>query len=428
MPPVTRKRYRPLRRDRFLHKWSGLPYVASGSNAIGGTQITVSEGHPWTAQSSFEGEDVGGDFYTISRKYGDRRGKIHDVQPQYTFGQPSEAYYYHGPLNALPTAFIGSGSTNQGLHAFDDRHFPQDESYSDDILMGYGSTAIARCKPTSSPANLSVGLAELFREGLPSLIGARTWETRAKDYRSSGDEFLNYQFGWLPLVSEIKDTANAIRNGNDLMKQYERDAGRLVRRGYEFPLEREVTTYPGYNSVYTVPRTLYAGWYSNGSESRLAGFREREITRKIWFKGAFTYYLPSDYASRSKVDRAALFASDILGLEITPETIWNLAPWSWAADWVTNIGDVMSNVSDFASDGLVLRYGYLMEHTIIKDTYTVTGAELKGYGPTTISNTFITEVKKRRRATPFGFGLDEGSFTPRQVAILAALGISRGPR
>jgi hypothetical protein len=196
-------------------------------------------------------------------------------------------------------------------------------------------------------------------------------------------------------------------------------------------LERETTTtqVTSNQDVWTDwNRALLGRWYAGGSKPPLKSFLEREITRKIWFKGAFTYFLPTGYESRNRVDRAALFASEILGLEITPETIWNLTPWSWAADWVSNIGDVMSNVSDFASDGLVLRYGYLMENTIIKDTYTVTGTDLHRYGPTTIQNTFITEVKKRRRATPFGFGLDEGSFTPRQTAIIAALGISRGPR
>jgi hypothetical protein len=268
-----------------------------------------------------------------------------------------------------------------------------------------------------------------MREGIPHLMGSQLWETRAKDLSTYGGEYLNYEFGWRPLISDIKDTANAIRNGNELLKQYERDSGRLVRRGYDFPLMREVTTTElPTPEVFMSTNVLLGGWYANGSAARCKRFLEREITRKIWFRGAFTYYLPGDYNSRSKLDRAATYASDILGLEITPETIWNLTPWSWAVDWFTNVGDVMSNVSDFAADGLVLQYGYLMEHTIIKDTYTVTGADLVGYGPTTVRSTFITEVKKRRRATPFGFGFDMNALSTRQIAILAALGISRAPR
>lgn len=426
--PRTRKRVRPLRRDSFRYGWGGWNAPRDGTVRIDGTQMTVSEGHPWTGDG-FKGEDVGGNFYSIQRRYGDGRSSLNNPQPQYIFGTPAPyTMFYYGPLYAAQPAIVGTGHNLYGLHEFKESVFPPDLSYSDSYLNGLGATAIANCKPTSSPANLSVGIAELVREGIPRALGANLWESRAKDFRRYGDEYLNYQFGWLPLVNDIKDTASAISNASKLMKQYERDSGRLVRRGYDFPLIRETETIPARNEVFMANNVLKGDWYANGSASRCRGFREREITRKIWFRGGFTYYLPSDYDSRSKLDRASLFATDILGLEITPETIWNLTPWSWAVDWGTNIGDVMANISDFAADGLVLRYGYLMENTIIKDTYTVTGADLVGYGPTTIRTTFVTEVKKRRRATPFGFGFDMTKLNSRQIAILAALGISRVPR
>jgi hypothetical protein len=276
-------------------------------------------------------------------------------------------------------------------------------------------------------------MAELIREGLPSMIGHQTWENRAKDYRDLGGEYLNVVFGWQPLVSDVKATYEAIAKWDKLIAQYERDAGKLVRRRYEFPLEKTLDmtdiTPTGGADLYLANRVLPVNFTADGvgrSNRRL--FREREITRKTWFSGGFTYHLPDDYHSRNEIRRVAAQASDVLGLEITPEVLWNLAPWSWAVDWFTNVGDVLSNVSDMASDGLVLRYGYLMETTIIKDTYTNVGANLLGYGRRPIKATFITEVKKRRRATPFGFGLTWDSLSPRQLAIIAALGISRGPR
>lgn len=428
MPPTTRRRKRRLRTDAYRLNVS--PTKGSGTVYVDGTQVTTSEGHPWN-NSGFKGVDVGGDFYTISRKYGDGRREISDPQPQYIFGNPGDAYFYYGPLYAHPPSNApGNGDNNYGPMYFPESNFPPDLSSSNAVLDGKGATAIANCKPTSSPANLSEAIGELMRDGIPHLIGHRLWESRAKDYRHYGDEYLNYQFGWLPLVNDVKSLASSIANGNDLMKQYERDAGRLVRRSYEFPLERTVSVSDlPFPEVQMASRPLFGGWYAGGSPTPgMKKTLEREIVRRTWFKGAFTYYLPSGYDSRNKLDRAALYAKQVLGLEITPETIWNLTPWSWAADWFGNIGDVAANVSDYISDGLVLRYGYLMEHTIIKDTYTLTGANLLRYGKRTFTNTFITEVKKRRRATPFGFGLNEANFTTRQKAIIAALGISRGPR
>jgi len=68
-----------------------------------------------------------------------------------------------------------------------------------------------------------------------------------------------------------------------------------------------------------------------------------------------------------------------------------------------------------------------MDHTIIKDTYTLSGVHLKGYGRRPITSTFSTEIKKRRHATPFGFGL-EGGLTARQLSIIAALGLTKFKR
>jgi len=120
-------------------------------------------------------------------------------------------------------------------------------------------------------------------------------------------------------------------------------------------------------------------------------------------------------------------ARKILGLELTPENIWAITPWSWAVDWFTNAGSVIKNYQAFALDGLVMRYGYIMEHVVTKNTYYHVGPILNCWGdsdaPTPMC--FVTETKKRRRATPFGFGLTMAGLTTRQKAITAALGISR---
>jgi len=89
----------------------------------------------------------------------------------------------------------------------------------------------------------------------------------------------------------------------------------------------------------------------------------------------------------------------------------------------------MTNISAFSRDQLVLRWGYMMAAETIIDTHSVV-CGLRGYEGQTLSQTFTTTVKKRVRATPFGFGLDPGwkDFSDRQKAILGALGISRVSR
>jgi hypothetical protein len=118
--------------------------------------------------------------------------------------------------------------------------------------------------------------------------------------------------------------------------------------------------------------------------------------------------------------------ADRLGLDPSPDTVWNLAPWSWAADWFTNAGDVVSNLSDFASGGLVMAYGYMMEHSSVTDSYRL--ADHTGLIPMMgkpRSLDVVTETKLRIRANPFGFGVAWDGLSPFQLSILAALGLSR---
>lgn len=399
-------------------------YDKYSARVITGTQITESEGHPWKYNSHFRGADVGGPFRTEKNYVDDPRG-IESPSPMYSLDGVYDIYRYRyfGPVDVdLYTSLPG----------------PPNIESSDAALNALGATAIARCKPTSSAASLSVALGELFNEGLPRVVGHSLWETRLKDIRKSGDEYLNVQFGWLPLVDDVKSVATAVSNSEKIMRQYERDAGRVVRRRYEFPLIRETSspvlvraqTHPFFPGVSASPgglssAMLRAWGATSTSLSTIPMYSETSKEIRRWFSGAFTYYLPRGYNSRNKVAKAAEWMDKVLGIELTPETLWNLTPWSWAADWVGNIGDVLSNVSDYSTDGLVLRYGYMMEHSISKITYILPNVAFKGRPPVTITQTHVREVKKRVAASPFGFGLTFDSFSTKQKAILAALGITR---
>jgi hypothetical protein len=148
----------------------------------------------------------------------------------------------------------------------------------------------------------------------------------------------------------------------------------------------------------------------------------RKTTLKRWFEGCFTYYLP-----KSGFARDWALTNHMVGLDITPEVMWELTPWSWAADWVVNTGVLAKNASAFSTDGLVMPYAYMMEHKTSSVSYQLSNFGYKSYpGKQVLRQTFVSEVKSRRTATPFGFGLSFEELTPRQVAILTALGMSRG--
>jgi len=208
------------------------------------------------------------------------------------------------------------------------------------------------------------------------------------------------------------------------MEQALRDSGRVVRRRYSFPPISSIdeTVTEGLSAA-KVAGSDRSSLYNDAELFKGRVTRIRETTKAQWFSGAFTYHLP-DYGSG--LLGQARQANQLLGLSVTPEVMWNLTPWSWAVDWFSNVGDVIHNVQQMASNGLVLRYGYIMEHSIVSDTYMFsgpTGFKSSGVNPLVVK--VVTETKLRRKATPFGFGLSLGGLSFAQKAILAALGMSR---
>ncbi len=394
--------------------------------------MTVSEGHPFHSQLR-SGADLGGDFFTTRSYFAGKPAKDsrHFIQVRYSLNGdgrvPFATREYTGPV--LPGFQWRTGLVP---------NWPPSAASSASALDKKGAEAIARCKPTNSVADVSTFLSELVKDGLPSLVGHQLWKNRLRPHKfnptrpdglkrigkSSGDEYLNYQFGWQPLLSDITKFLDGVRSADAVLSQYERDAGRVVRRRYNFPIESSTSEL--ILAVNQLPELFGAdsGIYKDATGGRVT--RTRETVRRTWFSGAFTYHLPSGYDSRVALERYALLA-DRLGTAPTPDTLWELAPWSWAVDWFTNTGDVISNLSDFVTGGLVMRYGYLMEHTIVKDTYTLTGSSLQSgrYRDVAPPLTLVTETKQRRQANPYGFGITWEGLSSFQASILAALGITK---
>lgn len=398
---------------------NGDLFAGSESNVkYSGFQTTESEGHPFN-------KPVGGDFAALRKPAADLSdlGGPFRTSKTEVIGGPKKkreiefdggflgTLIYRGRYGIIPETFPGFNPSDP---------FPPDISSSSDDLIEAGTTAIARTEPTQSVADLSTALGELAKDGLPDLPLIKSLKRRTKIAVDAGSEFLNYAFGWAPLVKDVTSVANAVQQHEEILSQFERDSGRVVRRRYYFPEDTTLEVSDGY------PSTLYCdgGNLTNFFDPGQVGliYRTRRTVRRRWFSGAFTYYLPSDYESRNAMRKNLYQAKKLLGVQLTPETLWNLAPWSWAADWVSNSGDVAHNVSAFASNGLVLRYGYIMETTISTDRY-----EWVGNSPFAPSRsiTFKRTVKQRLPATPYGFGVSWEGLSTFQSAVLGALGISR---
>lgn len=288
-------------------------------------------------------------------------------------------------------------------------------------MNALGATAISRCEPTSPLVGLGTALGELRRDGLPSVKIASLKE-RNRRLRAAGQDYLNYEFAWKPFLADVRGLADAVVKSHDEIQRYKAQANKPIHRTYEFPLvtsgsvdELLANTKPA------GPKISSSTWnLSGGPLSRSYSKRTR-----TWFSGSFLVHMPISDDQMAKVRRHYQQANHLLGIAPTPDVIWNLTPWSWLADWFTNTGDILSNVRAFAVDGLVMRYGYIMQETKSTTTYQLLNSEWVN-GVSTSPSLIIERVnQKRLPATPFGFGLTWDSFTPRQLAILAAIGVTR---
>lgn len=286
------------------------------------------------------------------------------------------------------------------------------------LINSYGSRAISATAPTKPAASLTTALGELFRDGLPAIPGLQV--LRDKSFRSLGSEFLNSEFGLKPLLNDVQDLLKSVVNSTAILEQFRRDSGRIVRRRFSFP--------PEISSHDDPPQAGYGRVMLCGASGAISPVLITNRTvRRVWFSGAYTYYLDVGEDLLSKARYYEQQANLLLGLRLTPEVLWELAPWSWLADWFTNIGSALSNVSLLQEDGLVIRWGYLMCHTVVDKTLT-SSVDFTDGPEISCKVNLRSERKERYRATPFGFGLSLAGLTDRQWAILAALGMTRAPK
>jgi hypothetical protein len=303
---------------------------------------------------------------------------------------------------------------------------------SESSMLAMGATAISRVAPTNPVWDGASAIAEMYGEGklLPKTPLANS---KGHILNSKGDlkdfnianEFLNIQFGYLPLASDILSLRDTAEKSEKILSQLEKDSGRTIRRQYEFP-EQELAGRGPYGDTGSYPVMLGGAVPSAYEVGRGTWSLSYKRTRSRRFSGAFTYHLPPKGTWRRKMSEL----DHLYGVRPGIDTAWNAVPFSWLADYYGNMGDVLKNITAFAQDGLVLKYGYLTSVTEDLGTWNW-DYPVRRDGDrntwTTYRGTMQISCRTVNRvpANPYGFGPTGVPLTGRQKAIVAALGLSR---
>ncbi len=289
---------------------------------------------------------------------------------------------------------------------------------SDSFLSDLGAKQILYNLPTQPLVGIGQTLAELKREGIPHTRSLGSF--RSYSPRKGGEDYLNWQFGFRPVIQDIYDLANSIDTADKQWRSYVKGASKLQRRHFEFPTIRSSTTTtvasPG-SSYPLLPTTI-----ASGQSSPL--YRTRSVVTKRRFSAAYAYALPQGSQSTIAAVRKVKQYQQQYGLNIDPLLLWELTPWSWLIDWFLPIGNFVESVSGLILGNTALPWAFISEHSVITDTYERPGFRFVD-GSTLGTFQVVYDYKRRLAANPLGFGVNWADLSPKQLSILAAIGITR---
>jgi len=286
-------------------------------------------------------------------------------------------------------------------------------------LSGIGPRLWKEMNPTKPAVGLGVDIAEI--RDLPHLVKGKLDSMKSlvksvSNPKGLSDWLLAIQFGWKPLLSDIKKCI-------DLYFKLEKRIEFLMRNG-GVPLHRSVPArppvvtdeilfeYSGSDNQNWMQDLIPSGGDPDGMIDR---FQCKLVLHKEVFErasGVFTYHLgdipPTPAYLRLK----------LLGLIADEALMWEATRWSWLVDWFSNLGDIISNIEANLRDRVVSLYAYSQRRVVREYRFTCSNGFYRA------SVTRVFDTKCRRKIDPFGLAT-EVSLSDLQLGILVALGLQR---
>lgn len=253
-----------------------------------------------------------------------------------------------------------------------------------------------------------------FSKNWRTMFGRRTPSSR--DYT---DQWLNTQFGWVPFLSDFRNFYQTTKNLEKQIQYLKNNNGKWVKRDCTVSRREEREQF-SYSDVTSHAPTLNSYFYTQSAYKAVGHTKLFKVTNvHDWFEGRFRYYIPNIDTPEWRTRAIA----ELYGAKPNAALLWELTPWSWLIDWVSNVGDVISNMDNHLAENLAASYAYSMSTV----NYTL---ELESRHKSDVFDhvdTWSQEFTSKGRdvASPFGFALTPDMFSWRQWSILGALGISR---
>lgn len=203
---------------------------------------------------------------------------------------------------------------------FDVTSFSHLGSLQDKLDNDYAAQACARTNPSRPYVDIPVNILELGD------IARTIRRVGVETISQLGRQNLRYQFGIVPLVSDLVKLANFQDQVARRILELDRlQSQRGLRRTVPLDAWTEATSYD------VVLQSNQYFWTGTISQTTMA-----------LVKGHVRWLPDSNYAPMTLSDRQRLAFRSVLGLTFDSSTVWEAIPWSWLIDWCSNVGQFMA--------------------------------------------------------------------------------------
>jgi hypothetical protein len=249
--------------------------------------------------------------------------------------------------------------------------------------------------------------------------------------RDAAEQFLNQQFGWKPFLNDLDNFYSTYVNASEIIKRITDENGKWERRHAKvkddgnFTVISEVDM-PVSSTSYAIPNFptgFPADFFIRPPSYRIT----EDFILNVRASGKARYYRPEFDAGLPSYDTAwnnAMRWVKIYGLEVSPYHIWQAIPWTWLADWVSNLGSFIERLNDTLMDSIAFQY--LFQTVVYQKTQKIE-VRLPFKSGTQTMSYFTSYYSKQRTnaASPYGFRLGWDNLSSTRLAILGSLGITR---
>jgi hypothetical protein len=375
-----------------------------------------------------------------------------------------------------PQEFTYSGEYRTGpsasWHSFDSRGAFEVTGFrsgflpsrpSDSTLKGMAGQMIRAIRPTAPDFRLARFLGELrdahkmfspnsyfLRGNSPVTNKVRTPQPvsvsvpsfyKRTGHNLAGGAYLNYQFAVKPTWNDIQRAAQAVKDSEQIVKQFVRDAAHDVHRSSTRQLSqetvlsgiREWTTTPPFNITnVSAGQVLVSGCPGavNTAMPKPTYHSYAHYRDELRVFSTFAYYIGDPDGFLGRLGSYVRNAEKVLGIQGDLKTLYDLTPFSWLLDWHVDIGGLLAYQQDVADYSLVSRRsGFVYEVNgwgqVALDPLVATSSNQRHIHSSGAQSNIRVRNSYRKSGSPYDMDLNGWSnYGPFQWSILAAMGMS----